>query len=561
MVALLGPATSYAQTPAPLRLPSQVTPPSLRPTAPPGTPSIRLPGPAAIPTPAGDDSLTVFVGDAELEGAFPELLPATQAAIAGLRNRSLSVQQIYAAAAALERIYAEAGFVLARVVVPPQDLVDHGRLRLLVIDGFIEEIDATALPQRVRAVVTARMRGLVGKSHLRLADIERALLIAGDVPGLRLRSTLAAGGREGGVKLLLDGEHRLLSASVGGDDRLPGTLATWQLRGAVALNSALGAGEQIYATGGLGADLHAEFPAQTPLAIYGGGAIVPLGDDGLTVNPEYTHSITRTAQTIGVPASLGTFERFALRLRQPVSLTRKVSLYVNFSVEDIDQQLAATDFGTTLNRDHYGAFRAGVDFATTLPWGAGLQLGAQLSQGLGGRGATDAAVSGIPLSRMGAGPHFAKLGGNVHISQPLPASFRLDLIGTAQVSFTPLLRPEQVGLDGSDALSAFAAGTLTADQGATLRGELSRPFGIGAVNANVSPYVFGALGRGWLTDASVVEQPAFNAGSVGLGLRGSAEARANWPGGSLALEVARGFTNLAGVRQGWRANLVWSASY
>jgi hemolysin activation/secretion protein len=520
-----------------------------------------LPAPSPISAPSGDSSLTVFVGDVELEGAFPELLSANEAVVSRLRNRALSVQQIYAAAAELERIYTEAGFVLARVVVPPQDLVDHGRLRLVVVDGFVEGIDVSALPERVRSVVADRMIGLVGQRHLRLAEIERALLVAGDVPGLKLKSTLTRGGREGGVRLLLDGEHRLVSASVGGDDRLSSALSTWQLRGAVALNSALGVGEQIYATGGLGGDLRAASQGRSPLAIYGAGVIVPVGVDGITINPEYTHSTTRTPQAIGVPASLGTFERFALRLREPISLTRKASLYANFSLEDIDQQIAAPDFGTSLNHDHYAVFRAGPDFATTLPTGAGLQLGALLSEGLGGRGALEAVMSGVPLSRLGADPHFAKLSGSARISQALPGNFRLDLIGAAQSSFgKPLLRPEQIVLDGNDALSAFALGTFSADQGVMLRSELSRPFGFDAF-ATISPYVFGAAGRGWVANATSVEQPAFNAGAVGLGVRSNVDALANLPGGSLTLEVARGFTDLSGVRHGWRANLIASAGY
>jgi hemolysin activation/secretion protein len=362
--------------------------------------------------------------------------------------------------------------------------------------------------------------------------------------------------------LLLDGEHRLVSASAGGDDRLARSLGTWQLRGAVALNSALGAGEQIYATGGLGADLHALREGGSPLIIYGAGAILPIGVDGLTINPEYTHSTTRTPQATGVPASLGTFERFALRLREPISLTRKASLYVNFSLEDIDQQVAAPDFDTTLNHDHYDVFRVGPDLTTTLPWGTGLQLSVLLSEGLGGRDARDAAMSGVPLSRLGADPHFAKLSGNARFSQALPAGFRLDVTGAVQSSFgKPLLRPEQIVLDGNDALSAFASGTFNADQGVTVRSELSRAFGIDALRATVAPYVFGAAGRGWLASATSIEQPAFNAAAIGLGVRGSVDSSATQPGGSLTLEVARGYTDLSSVRVGWRANLIASASY
>ncbi len=561
---LVGSGAALAQTAPPQTAPSQVTPQTLRPEAVPGEGPIVLPGPAPLAPAAGDGNLTVVVGDVRFEGAFPELFPASEAVIGSIRGRRLSVAQIYSAAAALERIYGEAGYPLVRIVVPPQNLVDHGQLRLLAIDGFVESIDVGGIPERARTVVADRTVALVGRRHLKLAEIERSLLIAGDVPGLKLRSTLERGTREGGVRLILEGEHRLVSGSAGADDRLSRSLGTWQLRGAVALNSALGAGEQVYGTVGLAANLKSVADGRSPLTIYGGGVIVPIGVDGVTVNPEYTRSTTRTVQTPGVPASLGTFERYALRLRDPISLTRKQSLYINVSLEEIDQRIDAPDFGTMLNHDRYAVLRAGPDYATTLPWGAGLQLGALISQGLGGRTDVDAAASGIPLSRLGAGPDFAKFTGNARISQPLPELLRLDLIGAGQ--FTqgkPMLRPEQIALDGSDGLSAFASGTFSADQGVTLRGELSRPFGMrfNALSATASPYVFGAVGRGWLANATSVEQSVFNAGALGVGVRSSFETAANWPGGSLGVELARGFTNLAGVRQGWRANINASATF
>ncbi|HEY4974937.1 MAG TPA: ShlB/FhaC/HecB family hemolysin secretion/activation protein, partial [Steroidobacteraceae bacterium] len=384
------------------------------------------------------------------------------------------------------------------------------------------------------------------------------------VPGLRLKSTLLRGGREGGVRLLLEGEHHLVSGSLGADDRLSASLGTWQLRGSAALNSAFGAGEQIYGTVGSGTNLRAAIDGSSPLAVYGGGVIIPIGKDGITLNPEYTHSTTRTAQAAGVPASLGGFERYALRLRDPLLLTRKMSLYLNVSLEEVAQQVALPDFGVTLNSDRYTVLRGGADFATTLPWGEGLQLGANISQGLGGRTAADAAVSGVSLSRLGAGPKFTKLTGNARLSQPLPYDLRLDLIGSGQYSLgKPMLRPEQFALDGSDAVSAFAAGSFTADQGVALRGELARPFTVSldAVSTVVSPYLFGSYGRGWLVDATSVEQSVINASAFGLGVRGSVAAKQGLPAASLGIEVGRGYTDMPGIRQGWRANVNASASF
>ncbi len=560
-------SAAQAQSTAPNQLaPSQFTPQDLRPVTVPNGQAIALPGPSAIAPATGDRSLAVTVGEVQLEGAFPELVAASEAVIGNIRGQRISVAQIYSAASGLERIYSAAGYPLVRIAVPPQHLVDRGQLRLVVIDGFIETIDVEGVPAGARAVVANRTAVLLGRRHLKLAEIERALLIAGDMPGLKLRSALERGSRDGGVRLILEGDHRQVTGSFGVDNRLSSSLGTWQLRGAIALNNAFGAGEQVYATAGLGANLNSVpggIPG-TPLAIYGGGVIVPVGIDGVTVNPEYTHSTTRTIETSGVPASLGTFDRYALRLRAPIDLTRKASLYANFSLEEIDQQIAAPDFGVTLNHDHYRVFRAGPDYATTLAWGTGMQLGALLSMGLGGRTDLDAAASGVPLSRLGAESDFAKLTASARFSQPLPASLRLDLIAAGQFTQAkPMLRPEQIALDGSDSLSAFASGTFSADQGVTLRSELSRPFARGSSGSNAiaSPYVFGAVGRGWLANATSVEQSVFDAGAVGLGVRGTVEVAADMPSTSLALEVARGFTDLAGVKSGWRAGINMSATF
>jgi hemolysin activation/secretion protein len=554
------PAICQAQIAAP----SQLTPQNLRPDFGSHNQGIVLPGPSAVAAPPGAENLSVLIDDIEVDGAFAELSPATAAWVRGIKGRRISVVQIYAAAVALERIHTEAGYPLVRVVIPPQQLVDHGRLVVVVVDGFIEGIDIAGLADRVVDVVAARTDFLVGRRHVTISEIERALLIAGDVPGLKLKSTLMRGSREGGARLVLEGEHRIVTGSVGADDRLSSALGTWQLRGSVAVNSAFGAGEQIYGTVGLGADLSAAINGTSPLTVYGGGAVIPIGTDGITINPEYTHSTTRTAQAPGVPASLGTFDRYALRLRDPLLLTRKTSLYLNVSLEEVAQQVTAPDFGVTLNSDRYAVLRGGPDTTITLPWGEGLQLGANLSQGLGGRTAVDAAASNVPLSRLGAGPQFTKLTANAHLSQPLPAELRLDLIGAGQYSLgKPMLRPEQIALDGSDAVSAFAAGTFTADQGVTLRGELARPFAVSfnAVNAVVSPYLFSSYGRGWLVDATSVEQSVVNASAFGLGVRGSVEAKAGLPAASLGLELGRGYTDMVGVRQSWRANINASAAF
>jgi hemolysin activation/secretion protein len=402
------PSTGHAEVTAP----SQVAPQSLRPPSDAPDAGVLISRQAAPTAPPGASDLTVVVGDVQIQGAFPELAEAVAPLIAGIRGRRVVVAKVFELAKTIESLYAKAGYPLVRVVVPQQRLDDRGALVLVVVDGFIEDIDVAGVPERVRSIVAARTSSIIGRPHIKRDEIERALLLAGDLPGLKLRSTLMPGASDGGARLVLEGEHRVITGSTGGDDRLAQSLGTWQLRGSIASNSALGMGEQIYGSIGLSADLNAAANGSAPLSVYGGGVVVPIGVNGLTLNPEYTHSATRTAQSPDVPASVGTFERYALRLHDPVIRTRNSSLSINASVEYITQQIAAPAFNALLSDDRYGVARIGPDYSTLLPWGAALQIGGALSEGLGGRSDVQALTSGIPLSRQGAGPDFIKLNGN-----------------------------------------------------------------------------------------------------------------------------------------------------
>jgi hemolysin activation/secretion protein len=549
--------------------PSQVTPQSLRPSSPTLAPSIALPGQSSLTPPPGSQNLSVLIGDVSIEGQFDELAQATEPLLGQLKGRKLSIADIYSVAGAIEKAYLTAGYVLARISIPPQQLVDNGRLRIVVVDGFIEEIDVRALPDYVQNAVLLRTEFLVGRRHIRLAEIERCLLLAGETPGLKLKSTLARGQSDGGAKLVLDGNFDLLLGSYGADNRQPESLGTWQLRGSATLNSAFGYGEQLYGSVGSSAQLQTVLDGTAPLRVFGGGAVVPLGTDGLTVNPEYTHSITQTKSQPGVPASLGTFDRLAFRLRSPLIWTRLESLNVTGGVEYIRQNLLAPQFAINFYTDEYAALRFGANYAKSLQSGTAAQVGGNVSFGLGGRGLVDVVSSGIPLSRTGATSEFTKFNANGRITQPLVAAMRLDLIAAGQFSMNrAMLRSEQFSLDGPDALSAFSAGALSVDQGAALRAELSRPFSarsfsgyFDAPEGSVAPYIFGSIGQGSLIGATAIEQPFINAGAVGLGVRTSFDAKADFTSFTLGLEIARQFSNVAGAERGWRGNVNTAVSF
>jgi len=542
--------------------PSQVTPQTLRPATPSPTGDLPSSGSEQLHAPAGAERLSFIVGRVVIKGSFPELDTETRALVHTVERNRVTVAQVYEFANALEQAYARAGYILVRVTVPPQKLNDHGRLLIGIVDGFVEKVQVDNVPDRVRALVTARMASLVGRRHIKLDEIERRLLTAGDVPGLRLKSTLARGKTLGGALLVLEGTHRLVTATASIDNRLPSSLGTWSYGTAVALNSAFGFGEQFYASAQSSGAPARIFDSSSPFRVLGAGAVLPLGTDGWILNPEYTNSRSQPLPVSGGLASIGQFERFALRTSFPLIRTRTNILSLSGAFEYIDQTVALPLFSTDLNKDRYGVLRIGAAYETGLPWsGAALQTSATFSQGTGGRDNAEALASGVPLSRQSAGPLFSKTTFDARFTQLLQDEFRMDLIGRAQTSFgNPLLVSEQFSLDGPQAVSAYPSGTLNVDEGGTLRGELSRPFALIGTTVPVilSPYGFGSFGTGRLIEPTIVELAVVRGGAIGAGVRSGMDIPGGYQGIALGLEVARQFSNLPNLSHSWRGQVVLS---
>ncbi len=528
---------------------SQITPPTFRPPLEKKPDSLPLPQAPAIETPAGAAVLFVTLSGVRIEGGFPAMAAEAQAIEARLvTGKPVSGAEIFAAAAELEAAYAKAGYVLARVALPPQKIVDGAVLRLTVIDGFIERIETKDLPARVRKRIAAIVEPLVTRPRLNLRDIERRLLLAGDTPGVILRSTLAPGATQGATVLVLEADYQIAAGVLSLDNTLPPSLGTYTLGAGFDLNSALGIGDLIYVrvqgnpNGGDNGFL-SEMPLNRTLAA---GIVVPLGTNGLSYNLEVTEARTAPLPTVVGLQSSDLFQRLSSRLRYAWLRSRQA----NFSVEgqfDVESDAQTIAFGGTsvlLSQDRLSVLRANADGEYLTPWSGYLSGRLSLSFGLAGFGArtvADSAVTGIPLSRQGADADFTKVEASLNYNQPVFKGINVSLGVRGQYSFgQALLRLEQFGMATPSGLSAFDAGTLTGDSGIVGRVEISRPFELPPFLPNIgfvaSPYLFGAVGEVFLEDPTILEQRSTSAAAYGIGLRVNDARRASLAFGTLTLE-------------------------
>lgn len=531
---------------------SQITPPSFRPEQGRGGGSLIFSGKPGLDAPVGAERLSIRLSGVTIEGGHAELAAEQARLRARLVRGRIPASELFAAARDLEAAYARAGYVLTRVLLPAQNLRDGGRLRIVIVDGYVERIDAGAVPETVRARIERVLAPLIGKRELRLGEIERRLMIAGDTPGVALRSALSPGKELGATVLVLRAEYHPVSGSLGFDNTLSGALGRSAGSAGLDISSVFGVGEALYlrAAGhpagsdasGFGS-LFDRYPRMRTLS---GGAVVPLAIDGLTLNLEATESRTTPKPPAGLPQTASVFDRYSVRLRYPWIRSRAVNLASEliFDAEEERIDIRFGGAGLPLSLDRLRVLRAATDGSYQFSTGGVLSGRAILSAGLDAFGARTAADATpfLPLSRQGADADFRKLDGILSFAQPLGEHLGIALLARGQTSFNQALpRAEQLGIASFQELSTFDAGTLGGDSGWVLRAEVNSPWqmSLGGYPVSATPYAFAATGALYLHRPTALEQATTHVSSLGLGLRLAATLDPSFSQASLSFEFGR----------------------
>jgi hemolysin activation/secretion protein len=513
------PCALAAQTALPSA--GQLTPRSFAPQIERSPEGIVLPSLPTAAAPPGADKIQLNVGNIAVEGGDPQFAAATEAALAEVRGRQVSVADLYAAAGRIERDYAAGGYFLTRVVIPPQTVKPGGTLRLLVVEGFIESISADALAPRVRDRVSAVLATLIGRKRLTLAEFERALLLAGDTAGLDLKTSLTTGQAVGSVSLVLAGSYRPVTGEIATDNSLARALGPVTSTASIALNSLFGFGEQFYLNAS-GAPNYGFLGGGNPRRLVAAGLTTPLGTDGLSFNLEHVWSETKphVDEALGVLPTEDIYQRWSARFLYPLIRDRSETLTVHAGLDLTSEKETAPGFGE-LYQDRLRILRAGFDFSRAFETGTDLSFGGDLSQGLPILDSRGGQSTDPTVSRPDGSDTFTKLEARFRLLQQLPASFALEVTGRGQYAGGPLMNSEQFSLGGPRALSAYDAAGFSGDHGWIVRGELqyTYPLAFEHFEAALVPYGFGARGEVTLIKPTAAQLHVDGASSFGLGAR------------------------------------------
>ena len=290
--------------------------------------------PAAPPTPAetpprtpapGEATVAVkqfrFAGNTRLDDE------ALQAVVAPWRDRTLGFEELQRAARAVAEAYRDAGWIV-NAFLPRQDVTD-GTVTVQVVEstfgGARLEAPAPTLVDPIHPMGLIEARQAVGEP-LRVEQLDRGLLLADDLPGVRVSGALEPGKEAGQTALAvrMQDEPRI-DGGVFVDNSGPRATGAARIIGGVGLNSPLKLGDRLRVDG-----MHSEGSDFGRLAYN-----LPIGRDGWRVGVNASQLdyrlVTDEFAALGVK---GRSRSLGLEASHPVIRSRQRNLYLNLAIDD-----------------------------------------------------------------------------------------------------------------------------------------------------------------------------------------------------------------------------------
>lgn len=462
------------------------------PKAPDSPARVEIDAPRGAVTAAG----SILVGAVTLQG-LKELSPGDFADLLTTTvGRTLSVEELSALATAIAERARSKGYPFASAWIGAQK-VRSGILVVTVDEGIIHEIRFDGPDQ---PAVREALSPLANGRPVRLGEAERRLLIAGDLAGVRIRSSRFVREDERGVLLVSVATDRL-AARVAFSNEGTKPLGPEQLRIDVDVNGLLAADDSVTLT-------YSGTPAEPSELQFmrvryakrmsGGGTQLALTASGSVARPgAYLAPFDFKSRSWFVGASV----------LQPLARRRTASVWAEgeFGVRDLVQWRD----GDRIRHDRVAAARLTL-YSYADVAGGRMRVSTTVSQGLrvlGSTGRYDPMAS-----RYDADGTFTALSAWMDWTRSLGGAFSLRLAAQSQLASQPLLIAEETSLGGTGFLRGYDWSERTGDQGgmgmAELRYGWDNPFRLipraqlyGFVDGGLVTNLSGGFGGGSLASA------------------------------------------------------------
>ena len=400
----------------------------------PGAPVVSLPSTVA---PEGAEKLMVTVRGVRIVGGTIYSAEDLEPLYRDVIGREVPVTAIYDIAQRITAKYGGDGYVLSRAIVPPQELSPRGAVVVIqIVEGYIDRVEWPPALSKYRDFFSHYTAKITAERPINVKTLERYLLLASDLPGLKFKNSLKASPKNpGAATLVVEVVEKPVDLLARVDNRGTKARGPLQYFGSINVNN-LGRMHETWTLAQAGAF------QTTELQYWMLGYRQVLTSEGLTlfVNNTYTRGKPGT-EILQLLEYKTRGDLFEAGLSYPFIRSREKNLIgtgLFFISNDRSDILGALN---TLDKLRGVRLKVDADFVDLLR--ATNQINLVVSQGFDMPGASN--PGSLTLSRANGDPAFTRVEATFSRLQPLPLNFSVLLAAYAQWARTPLLAPELCG--------------------------------------------------------------------------------------------------------------------
>ncbi|QKH36229.1 ShlB/FhaC/HecB family hemolysin secretion/activation protein [Achromobacter pestifer] len=427
-------------------------------------PDVELPEPQPPARASGDETAgpSVLVREFRFEGNHAVDGATLQALLADLAGSELMLPGLRAAADRITAYYHDQGYVLARAYLPPQD-IDAGVLRITVLEGSYGEIDLKNRSRVRDAVLEQPLSTLRSGDAVQARELEQALLLLSDLPGVVVKGTLRPGAETGTTSLLVDAQPGpLIFGSVDADNFGGYYTGEYRLSGSIGINSPLGLGDQLHLRL-LSSDRDQRY--------YNLAYQLPLGPWSTRVGvgaSRMRYGLGKRFEPLGAH---GRADVSTVFIQQPLVRSRSASLRLQLQHER--KRLAdSMDLFDLTSRKRVGLWTVALTGSNADGWFGGGQSALHLSHSRGRLRLGDAQAEREDRQTVRAGGWFARTNLSASRLQNLAGRLQLFARLDAQWASRNLDSSEKFSLGGPYGVRAYPLGAASGDEGWLASAEL-----------------------------------------------------------------------------------------
>lgn len=465
--------------------------------------------------PAGAESLKFTLMDLAIEGVSVYGGEDIADLYHDKLGQEISLADVYVIADALTRQYRNDGYILSRVIVPPQRIGKEGKVKLQVVEGYVSQVNVSGDEESALELVRRYAAKMQLEGPLNTKQMERALLLINDLPGVQARSVLSPSTTEVGASdLTIIIERDNYEAALTLDNYGSRYLGPLQFGAFGNANSVFGQNEKItgqivYAPGsGMESELNYLFLAYEQ----------PLWDLGTKFVASASYADTDPGFDLDRFRVQGFSRNVSVGLRHPVVRSRNYNLetFAKLDLKDVDSK----NILEQTRKDRLSVLRIGsdVEFSDRLISAAVNTFNFVLSKGVGLFGASDKADAN--KSRAAGDPRFTSLTVEAQRLQRISNDVNLLLAVKGQLSNNALLSSEEFGVGGSAYGRGYDGSEVVGDEGYAGKAEVqwNTPKDVFWLDS-YQLYGFYDFGRVWNEDATTADLERESLASAGIGAR------------------------------------------